>query len=193
MNEYLMTGNELCQAAPAATDETFQMDEERFRAFYERTARPLWCYLARVTGDRAAADDLVQESYYRMLRTRLPAMAEAQLKSYLFQTASNLLRDSWRKGKREPAMVGGDEAAAVASPLPQVADQLAHRSELTHAFEHLKPRERELLWLAYVEGSSHKEIAAVSGLRENSVRPLLFRARQKLAAVLRRSAMKGKS
>jgi len=187
MNEYLMTGNEFCQAAQAAADETFQMDEERFRVFYERTARPLWCYLARVTGDRTAADDLVQESYYRILRTRLPAMAESQLKSYLFRTASNLLRDNWRKGKREPVMLGGDEAAQAVSPLPHVADQLEHRSELAHAFRYLKPRERELLWLAYVEGSSHKEIASVSGLRENSVRPLLFRARQKLAAVLRRS------
>jgi RNA polymerase sigma-70 factor (ECF subfamily) len=187
MNEYLLTGNDLCQAAPAAAAETFQMDEERFRAFYDRTARPLWCYLARVTGDRAAADDLVQESYYRLLRTTLPSMAEAQLKSYLYRTATNLLRDSWRKGKREPVMVGGEEAAAVASPLPDAGRQLEHRSELTQAFQRLKPREKELLWLAYVEGSSHREIAHIAGLRENSVRPLLFRARQKLAAVLRRS------
>jgi len=47
------------------------MDEETFRAFYDRTARPVWSYLARITGDRALADDLLQESYYRFLRGRL--------------------------------------------------------------------------------------------------------------------------
>jgi RNA polymerase sigma-70 factor (ECF subfamily) len=53
----------------------------------------------------------------------------------------------------------------------------------------LKPRERELLWLAYVEGSSHREIAQLSGLREQSVRGLLFRARARLAALLRRRGL----
>lgn len=189
MNAYLLTGNEFCEAAKTGTaTETFQMDEERFRAFYDRTSRPLWCYLARVTGDRTAADDLVQESYYRMLRAPIPAMGEAQLKSYLYRTATNLLRDDWRKSKREPAMVAQEDAPEPVSPRGNTAEHLERRQEIAHAFEHLKPRERELLWLAYVEGSSHEEIAAVSGLRQNSIRPLLFRARQKLAAILRRQA-----
>jgi RNA polymerase sigma-70 factor (ECF subfamily) len=51
----------------------------------------------------------------------------------------------------------------------------------------LKPRERELLWLAYAEGASHKEIADVMGLRASSVRLLLFRARQKALKLLPRS------
>ena len=49
----------------------------------------------------------------------------------------------------------------------------------------LKPRERELLWLAYVEGMSHMEIAIATGLTTLSIRPLLFRARKKAAMLLR--------
>jgi RNA polymerase sigma-70 factor (ECF subfamily) len=41
------------------------MGEDEFRSFYERTARPLWSYLSRLTGDRQKADDLLQETYYR--------------------------------------------------------------------------------------------------------------------------------
>ena len=49
----------------------------------------------------------------------------------------------------------------------------------------LKPRERDLLWLAYAQGSSHDEIAAALGLKTSSIKMLLFRARQRLAALLR--------
>jgi RNA polymerase sigma-70 factor (ECF subfamily) len=55
---------------------------------------------------------------------------------------------------------------------------------MRHAFGQLKPRERQLLWLAYVEGSSHKEIAEAMRLRTGSVRLLLFRARRRLAGLI---------
>jgi RNA polymerase sigma-70 factor (ECF subfamily) len=48
----------------------------------------------------------------------------------------------------------------------------------------LRQRDQQLLWLAYAEGSSHQEIAASMGLRLSSVKTLLFRARQRLAALL---------
>jgi hypothetical protein len=41
------------------------MTEEAFRSFYDRTARSVWGYLARLTGDPALADDLLQDAYYR--------------------------------------------------------------------------------------------------------------------------------
>jgi DNA-directed RNA polymerase specialized sigma24 family protein len=64
---------EIHPVAPADTvsesEAAFQMDEEAFRAFYSRTAGMLWAYLARATGDASAADDLLQEAYYRILRS----------------------------------------------------------------------------------------------------------------------------
>jgi RNA polymerase sigma-70 factor (ECF subfamily) len=56
---------------------------------------------------------------------------------------------------------------------------------MTRVFEQLRPQQRQLMWLAYVEGADHREIAAALGLREQSVRVLLHRARQKLATLLR--------
>jgi DNA-directed RNA polymerase specialized sigma24 family protein len=50
----------------------------------------------------------------------------------------------------------------------------------------LKPTERELLWLAYVEKFSHVEIAGILSLKTQSIRPLLSRARSALAGALRR-------
>jgi RNA polymerase sigma-70 factor (ECF subfamily) len=51
----------------------------------------------------------------------------------------------------------------------------------------LKPRDRALLWLAYGQGASHREIADVVGVGHASVKPLLFRARRKLAGLLGRT------
>ena len=65
------------------------------------------------------------------------------------------------------------------------ADRTEARLDLRLAFSRLKRRERELLWLAYAQGSSHEEIGAALGLKTGSIKPLLFRAKHKLAAVLR--------
>ena len=51
-------------------------------------------------------------------------------------------------------------------------------------FAQLTKRERALLWLAYVEGNSHAEIAVTLGLRRQSVKVLLFRAKRRLRDLL---------
>lgn len=154
-----------------------RIDEVSFRALYEQTAQPLCAYLVRVSGDRDTADDLLQESYCRFLAAELPAMDPAQSKSYLFRIATNLLNDRWRR--QEP--MSPDEA-----PEGSCEDGMESRADLRRAFDRLKPRERQLLWLAHVEGSDHREIARLTGLRTGSIRLLLFRARRRLAEVLRK-------
>jgi RNA polymerase sigma-70 factor (ECF subfamily) len=60
----------------------------------------------------------------------------------------------------------------------------ARRIDLARAMARLKPRERDLLWLAYAQGSTHQEIAEMLGLKRASIKLLLFRARRRLAALL---------
>jgi RNA polymerase sigma-70 factor (ECF subfamily) len=183
-----LTFSELAPAEDVLeADTAMQMDEASFRALYNRTARGLWAYLAKVTGDSAAADDLMQESYYRFLRARHAAMSEEQAKQYLFRTATNLLRDRWRRSRGKVSVPL--EVAAELSAGEQTEERVHARSDLNGALRKLKPRELQLLWLAYVEGSSHKEISEVAGLRTVSVRPMLFRARQKLLRILRKAGI----
>ncbi len=168
-----------------AAVEALQMDEDTFRAFYDRTARQVWAYLARITGDRTLADDLLQESYYRFLRAERAFDNESHRRNYLFRIATNLAHDRHRRGR-----------VAVTVPLPEenapgalsdgrdLAAETERRTDLARAMATLKPREREMLWLAYAQGSSHEEIAESLGLRKSSIKILLFRARRRLATAL---------
>ncbi len=159
------------------------MDETIFEEFYSRTSRALWSYIRRVSGSSELADELLQESFFRLLRAQLPEMDEAQLKSYLYKIATNLIHDHRRRVKREAfrrLRLPAREKAYSCSP---------HDSDTMRIFAELKPQERALLWLAYVEGYEHREIASVLELGEKSVRVLLFRARQKLARSLERKGI----
>jgi RNA polymerase sigma-70 factor, ECF subfamily len=160
---------------PLAEKEAAAMDEQEFRSLYDATARPILAYLVGVTGRRDVADDLLQETYCRFLVRQPPSMSWDETRRYLFRIASNLLRDRWRKRDDEPWQEVPEDGFSV-----DVDTQIDVRATMCA----LKPRERELLWLAYVEGMNHAEISAATGLRAISVRMLLFRARRKAAGLL---------
>jgi RNA polymerase sigma-70 factor (ECF subfamily) len=176
-----LTDLQRIEALDGDAEVAFVMDEEAFRAFYERTSRPLWAYLSRVTGDRTLAEDLMQDAYYRLLRARSPYDSEAHRRHALFRIATNLARDAHRRSRiRRVAAVADSEIPA----RDRGAAQVEQQTDLARAMRTLKARERAMLWLAYGEGSSHQEIARMMGLSAGSVKLLLFRARRRLAAVL---------
>jgi RNA polymerase sigma-70 factor, ECF subfamily len=183
MRDLTLSEIERLRAGPSDEAVPFEMDEEAFRGFYERTARTLRAYLARVTGDAALADDLLQESYYRFLRSRTGYQSEAHRRNALFRIATNLMHDSRRRARVAPVVADGTALTTAAGPGSTEATERA--TDLRRAMATLKPRERALLWLAYAQGSSHKEIAECLGLRTASVKLLLFRARRRLASLLR--------
>jgi RNA polymerase sigma-70 factor (ECF subfamily) len=178
-----ITLSELQRLQPQTTDDVLQMDHETFRALYERTARPLWVYLWRRTGDAQLADDLLQETYYRLLRSRAIHESEAHRRNYLFRIATNLVHDSYRQ-RHEQHPLPEESEREHPSVQPSV-DEAQSRQDLDRALSKLSARQRDALWLAYAEGSSHVEIAEKLGLKVGSVRLILFRARRKAAKLLR--------
>jgi RNA polymerase sigma-70 factor (ECF subfamily) len=160
----------------------FVMDEETFRAFYERTARGVWAYLARITGDRQIADDLLQETFYRFLRAAATHDSEEHRRNSLYRIATNLARDVRRRNLLRSTFLAGEDIERVAGE--DQAGATERSTDFTRAMARLKPRERALLWLAYAEGNSHREIADVLGLRPSSLKIMLYRARRKMAALL---------
>jgi RNA polymerase sigma-70 factor (ECF subfamily) len=152
------------------------MDQTAFGDFYRRTARSLWSYAYRVTGNAADADDIVQDAFCRLLRAG-PDADEEQRRRYLFRIASHLVVDRWRRQERVA------DAARRQVPPPLASDAPDHE-DVARTFARLAPRERALLWLAHVEGQSHREIGEALGLARQSVKVLLFRARKRLRDLL---------
>ena len=161
------------------------MDEAKFEAFYRKTAGKIWSYIYRMTGDAAAADDLLQKTFFRFLRSNPEIADEDHLRRYVYKTATNLVFDHFRETKRDRAIA--------AAELPRPNEFRADRGELRHdmmrVFAQLKPQERALLWLAHVEGSSHEEIGEALGVREKSVKVMLFRARKRLGTMLSKKGL----
>jgi RNA polymerase sigma-70 factor (ECF subfamily) len=170
-------------------DAEFVMDEDAFRAFYDRTSRGIWAYLARVTNDRQLADDLLQETYYRFLRAKATHDTEIHRKNSLYKIATNLARDAHRRKRTEPVEIGDAPVVEMAAPA-NYESSAAQRTDLDRAMQRMDPRERAMLWLAYGEGASHSEIAAIMGMRAASLKTVLFRARRRLAALLTGNAQR---
>ena len=153
--------------------------EVAFGDFYRRTARPLWAYVYRVTGNSADADDIVQDAFHRLLRADLPALGDEDLRRYVFGVATNLITDRWRRSAREQA------GLARVRTEKRVGEPVRSDVDLAQTFGRLKPRERALLWLAYVEEEDHAHIATALGLGRGSVKVLLSRARAHLRDLLK--------
>ena len=184
-----ITELDLATLAATGTDVALQMDEDTFRGFYDRTARPLWAYLYRLTGDRTAADDLLQDAYYRLLRATAVFESESHRRHYLFRIATNLATDGARRRRTQPSGSGHDPDLLGTTAADVILDR---RMDLTAALARLRVRDRAMIWLAYAHGASHEEIARSVGVRTSSVKPILFRARRKLAVLLGRERTEGR-
>ncbi len=154
-------------------------NEVEFENFYNEHSRPLWAYVRRVSNSAEIADDIVQESFMRFLGATI--RSGDNQKAYLYRIATNLTYDYFRRNARE---IKRQMSLPADTNVESAYEPFAAESEIAHVFDKLKMQERSLLWLAYVEGHQHDEIAKMLGLKSLSVRVLLFRARRKLAALL---------
>jgi RNA polymerase sigma-70 factor, ECF subfamily len=153
-------------------------DEESFARFHDRTARALWAYVYRVTANGADADDIVQDAFCRLIAADVSSLDDEGRRKYVFRIATNIMTDRWRRSAHQRSWM---------AHLPSFAghvDPVTPDDDVANVFRRLKPRERALLWLAYVEQDSHQEIADAFGISRGSVKVMLSRARARLRGLL---------
>jgi RNA polymerase sigma-70 factor (ECF subfamily) len=154
------------------------MEDNAFRILYERLAPQLRSYLRLLCRNAALADDLMQEAFIRMLHAKVSGLNDFQLKAYLYKAATSAATDYFRARKREQRW----HLVAEADYTDDGTVELSY--DMSRLFRSLTPQQQALLWLAYVEGFQHREIGEMLGLKEKSVRVVLFRARRQLESLL---------
>ncbi|MBX7151112.1 RNA polymerase sigma factor [bacterium] len=154
------------------------MNETEFKQLYESHAKSLWSYIRRFCNDEDLTNDVVQESFVRMLSREIPSLTDQQRKTYLFQTATRLVLDHWRANKKMTEL-------SIEDKMEQNFElKVVQKIDLESAFRQLPSNQRSLLWLAYAENYSHSEIAEILNIQSKSVKVLLFRAKNRLLEIL---------
>jgi RNA polymerase sigma-70 factor (ECF subfamily) len=172
-------------------------DAEAFADLVERYQHRLVGIMHHLLGSMEEAEDLAQEVFLRVYRTRKKYRPKAKFSTWLFTIANNLALNVIRGRQRKPTT---PLAASESGPLgPRPQEQLAidpghtpahglRQRELTAliraALEELNERQRVAVVLNKFEEMGYAEIAEVMGLTSKAVKSLLSRARSKLREVL---------
>jgi len=163
-------------------------DTGAFDRVYDAYRPRVFAFLLRMSRSRTVAEDLLDETWLRLVRHADSLRPDTRLGPWLFTVARNLYwshrRASLLHEASAPELIGlWPSAAAWPSPFElAVADELERRVEA--ALSTLSPQYREVLWLIAYEGLTPGDGAVVCGISPEAFRQRLSRARAALAKML---------
>lgn len=151
---------------------------------FERYHVALFDFLGRTTGDRAAAEDLVQDVFVRILKYRHTYRDDSCFETWLYRIARNARADYFRR-RSLAVSVDLDDAEPV-SPAPdpaRVLEQSSNEARLKRALMRLPDDKRELLVLARYRGMRYEQIGALLEIEVGAVKVRVHRAMNQLRAI----------
>lgn len=158
-------------------------DEALIRAVYAEHGGALLAFTTRLLGDRAAAEDVVQEVLVRAWQhADVLTNGKGSVRSWLFTVARNLATDRVRARRARPAEVAED--AAPPPPVGDHADRVVDSLTVLPALERLSADHREVLQQVYFQGRSLPEAAAVLGVPPGTVKSRSYYALRALRTAL---------
>jgi len=185
-----MTDAEIMLQVKAGDDNAFNFLIEKFR-------RPLISFMYRMTHNSAIAEELAQEVFLRIYRSRESYSADAKFTTWMYRIATNLAVNHARDSKydRPEVKASLDEtdeetglAIDVADSTPNVEQQILRRERLTairQQIESLPERQRMAVLMHKYQNMDYKQIAEVLHLSESATKSLLFRAYESLREKLK--------
>lgn len=165
-------------------------DEWPFVELFRRHGSLVWSVCFRVTGDGHDAEDLMQETFFKVYRNLHRFRGASSFRTWLFQIAFNTARNELRRLSRRPAVSdvpldGWSETLSADDEVEQAWDEHIVRAGLEHAWSSLRPDQQELLRLKDLEGRSYAEIAGRLGITLSASKMRVQRARLALQMIYR--------
>ncbi len=168
--------------------------EDAFRELVRRYERPVFSLIFRMVRDTAAAEDLAQDSFIKVLNNIDKYRPEFKLSSWLFKIANNVTIDHLRRRQLDTISMDGSPHAATAADVESTSFDIASTGEnaldemeskelgsaIERAIASLRPEYRSCILLRHVEGRSYEEIAATLDLPLGTVKTYIHRARHEL-------------
>jgi RNA polymerase sigma-70 factor, ECF subfamily len=155
------------------------MQQREFEQIYSEYAQSLLGFLVYRTGDRALSEDVLADTFERVLRSRKPFdPRKASRKTWLYAIALNVLRDHMRRRQAETRALAriGPEASADDSMERAYGD----RGQILEALKALSKDEREVVALRYGADMTVPEIARLKGEKLTTIEGRVYRALRKL-------------
>jgi len=151
-------------------------DMDACAAIYRRYGTACFNLALRILGERAAAEDVVQEVFLKMINTLPGFRGDAPFGVWLKRMTTNATIDALRVGQR---FADEDAEALIASMASRAADADA-RVDAFSLLMRLPPRARAVLVLHELEGYTHKELSELFGQSESYSKSILARALKRL-------------
>ena len=169
-------------------------DEESFRVLLEKHRNPVVHFVFRMVQDQAVSEELTQEVFLRVYRSRATYEPTARFTTWLFRIATHLALNWLRDGKNERGMRRLDDAREGESPAREVADRKpsieqrmvreVRLQEVRNAIALLPDKQRAAVLMHKYEEMDYAQIAGALQCSESAVKSLLFRAYETLRAKL---------
>lgn len=146
-------------------------DRIAFEQLYDHLLPPLRRYLRSLTFNMAYADDLLQETFLQIHRSRHTYLSGYSARAWAFGVARNVFLMDRRKRRRRTSMEFETEDGTPPDlPTPSSFRGIANRDQLRRAIADLSPDRREPILLHHIWGFSFREIAGILGIREGAAK-----------------------
>ena len=158
-------------------------DLDKMDLLFRRYHRPLFGFLFQMTSQREASEDMVQNVFYRMLRSRHTFTGNGEFKTWMYHLARNVLKDHSRKNAKSAAHYDISEFAERIGGGIRANEAIEKNQEwniLQNALSRLNEENREVLVLSRFQGMKYHEIATIMNITEGAVKVRIHRAMTQL-------------
>ena len=170
-------------------------DLDKMGLLFQRYHEPLYGFLFHMTRQREASEDMMQNVFYRMLRSRHTFTGEGEFRTWMYHLARNVLKDFFKLFRRNGSHyeIGGyEERIAGGASADQLVERKLEIKVLEKALGSLSPESREVLVLSRFQELKYAEIAQVLEISVSAVKVRAHRAMNQLKELYKQTAVENK-
>src|SRR5262245_52559960 len=162
-------------------------DLDKLGLLFKRYKRPLYGFFYGINKEQELSEDLVQNTFFRILKYRHLFRGDGDFKTWMFHIARNVSNDHFRKNKikLKDSVERWQERLGHEETRPMEMQRAEEQELLSMAMDRLPEDKREVLLLSKYQEKKYKEIGEILGCSEGAVKVKVFRALQELKVVYR--------